>query len=167
MPPDLSSVLPTVNIGAYVIEMPVDNYVSYRFAGDPFGSSGQEARYNQIGVPAYYLADREETARHEKRFKLDTSELYHVNPGIIRVFNATKFAQDNLLSPLLTGSADEGGYEFCQQLASHLTGTCGISGVCYPSRQMALGGNTGTCVVMLPQCSQLVDGKLCIFEKKT
>ncbi|MFZ5496134.1 MAG: RES family NAD+ phosphorylase [Verrucomicrobiota bacterium] len=166
MNPSLSGALQQANIQSYVIELPVDNAVSYRYTGDPFGSSKNESRYNESGVNAFYIGDSEETARHEKRFKLDASELYHVGPGSIHVFDAQRFAQDYSFGSLLTGSVEEGSYKFCQELATHLTGSCGISGVYYPSRQMALSGKTGWCVALLPQASQLVDGKLYIFERR-
>lgn len=93
-------------------------------------------------------------------------ELYYVKPGTLFAFDAQKFAADFSFSPMLTGAGADGGYHFCQDIADHLTGVHGLSGVAYPSRQMALQGKTGMCIALLPQSWQLESGKLMIFEQR-
>jgi RES domain-containing protein len=164
MHPDLLAAFGSIDVKNYVVEYPsMDTYVSYRYAPDPFGASNREARYNPQGVACFYIADSIETAQREVRFNFNLKELYHVTSGSFFAFNAAKFANDFSLSPMLTGAESDGGYEFCQELAAHVTGY-GLSGVAYPSRQMALQGKTGMCMALLPQSWQLESGKLMIFE---
>lgn len=163
---DLQEMLKSIDVQNYVVEYLVsENYVSYRFNEKPFEASKLEARFNPPGVDCFYIADSIETAKHEVKFKFDNKELYHVKPGPIFAFDAQKFANDFTLSPLLTGAQEDGGYKFCQNIASLLTGNYGLSGVAYPSRQMALDGKTGFCIALLPQKWQLDSGRLEFFYK--
>lgn len=163
---DLLAAFNSIDVRDYVVEYPVsENYVSYRFTPNPFEASKREGRYNHAGVDCFYIADSIETAQHEIRFKFDNKEVYHVKPGSIFAFDAQRFANQFSVSPLLTGAEQDGGYKFCQDIASHLTGNHGLSGVAYPSRQMALQGKTGFCIALLPQTWQLNSGKLEIFDK--
>jgi RES domain-containing protein len=167
MDSDLLILLQRINVKNYVVEYPsMDTYVSYRYAPDPYGASNREARYNPSGVACFYIADSVETAQCEVRFKFDQKELYQVKSGSFYAFNAEKFANDYSLSPMLTGAESDGGYKFCQELAAHVTGY-GLSGIAYPSRQMALQGKTGMCMALLPQSWQLESGKLMIFEPRS
>ncbi|WP_269537064.1 RES family NAD+ phosphorylase [Cerasicoccus fimbriatus] len=162
---NLAALISGVNINDYVMPIEVTgNWVSYRYTGSPLTASKKEGRYNEDGVNAFYLADSQETAAHEVRHNFNEKDLYRVKPGTIYVFDAYKFATDNCLNHPLTGSPEDGSYKFCQDIAYCLTMDHGLSGVRYPSRQMALKSKSGQCIVLLPQEHQLVNGELRIFQ---
>ncbi len=168
MSPQLLATLNSVDVTKYVVEYRISkNFVSYRYEPDPFGASKRNARYNPDGVNCFYIADSIETAQREVNFSFKDKALYYVNPCSIFAFDAQRFAKDFSFSPMLTGAEKDGGYQFSQDLAEHLVNTQGLSGVAYPSRQMALEGKTGMCIAILPQNSQLDSGKLLIFHKPT
>ena len=161
---DLKGIFEQIDIKDYVEEYPITtSNVAYRRADSPFEASGQEGRMNPSGTNCFYFADSIETAQHEIHFKYDNRTLYNIQPGSILLFNAGRFANDNSLMHLLTGSKEDGAYEFCQKLATYVTESCGITGVAYPSRQMALNGHTGMCIALLPQHWQLENNELRIF----
>lgn len=168
MTPKLEYALNRVNVRDYVVEIPISgDYVSYRYCPNPFEASKREARYNENGIDCFYLANSVETASHEVRFNFHEKEVYKVKAGSVFAFDAQKFATESSLMDMLTGAQTDGGYRFCQELASHLTTKEGLSGVFYPSRQMALHGKSGMCIALLPQTWQLDSGKLYIFERST
>jgi hypothetical protein len=167
MNPDILSALNKINVIDYVAEIPLSgDYVSYRYIYSPCSASKREARYNRSDVDCFYIADSVETAQHEVRFNFDNKELYTVKPGSVFAFDARKFAQKFSFMPLLTSAQTDGGYQFCQDIAEHLTKNEGLSGIYYPSRQMVLEGKTGMCIALLPNTWQLNSGKLEIFERK-
>lgn len=167
MHPKLIKAFKSIDINDYVVEYPIsDDYVSYRFAPDPYGASKLASRYNPDGINCFYIADNIETAQNEIHFNFNNKELYHVKSGPIFAFDAQKFATQFSLSPLLTSAEQDGGYKFCQDIASYLVDSKGLSGIAYPSRQMALQGKTGFCIALLPHTSQLESGKLEIFKKR-
>jgi len=162
----LPSLLSGINVQDYVSEIPITgDWVSYRYAPSPFTASKKEGRYNCDGEVAFYLADSQKTAEHEIGFNFLEKEIYRVKTGSIFAFDALRFAQAHNLNHPLTGAKDEGSYQFCQAIAAQLTDSYGLSGVLYPSRQMALSGSSGKCIVLLPQPHQLVSGTLQIFHK--
>jgi RES domain-containing protein len=163
---DIPTLLSRINVNDYVVEIPITgDWVSYRYSPSPFTSSKKEGRYNLNGQDAFYLADSQRTAEHEIQFNYDQKELYRVQKGSIFAFDAQKFADANSLNHPLTGAKEEGSYAFCQSIACNLTETHGLSGVLYPSRQMALLGCSGQCIVLLPKTHQLVSGELQIFQE--
>jgi hypothetical protein len=163
---DIPTLLSGVNIQNYIVEIPITgDWVSYRYSPSPFTASKKESRYNLDGQDAFYLADTQKTAEHEIRFNYDQKELYRVQAGSIFTFDAQRFADTFSLNHPLTGTKEEGSYEFCQSIACHLTQTHGLSGILYPSRQMALSGCSGQCIVLLPKPHQLVSGELRIFQE--
>jgi RES domain-containing protein len=162
----VSSILSGIKVQDYVVEIPITgDWVSYRYAPSPFTASKKEGRYNSDGEVAFYLANSQKTAEHEIGFNFDQKELYRVNTGSIFAFDALRFAETHGLNHPLTGAKHEGSYEFCQAIATQLTEEHGLSGVLYPSRQMALSGHSGQCIVLLPQPHQLISGALQIFQK--
>lgn len=165
MTTDIPTLLSRINVQDYVVEFPISgDWVSYRYSASPYTASKKEGRYNLDGQDAFYLADTQKTAELEIRFNFDQKELYRVQAGSIYAFDAQRFAENYNLSHPLTGSQEEGSYEFCQNIACHLTDKYGLSGVYYPSRQMALVGCSGQCIALLPKHHQLVSGELRIFE---
>jgi RES domain-containing protein len=166
MTTDIASILLNTQIEDYVIQIPVTgDWVSYRYEPSPFTASQKEGRYNIDGKNAFYLADSQLTAEHEILFNYNEKELYRVKPSVINAFDAFQFAKDNCLTHPLTGTQEEGSYEFCQGIAEHLTESIGLSGVYYPSRQRALKDESGQCIVLLPKPHQLESGALNIFQK--
>lgn len=162
---DIPTLLSGINVQEYVVEIPITgDWVSYRYAPSPFTASKKEGRYNPTGQEAFYLADSQKTAEHEIQFNYDQKTLYRVQTCSIFAFDAHKFACAYSLNHPLTGAKEEGSYTFCQSIANYLTETHGLSGVLYPSRQMALSGYSGQCIVLLPKPHQLVSDELQIFQ---
>jgi RES domain-containing protein len=163
----LRDTLGQINVQDYVIEIPIEpEFTSYRRTENPEGASQYAARYNTSGINCFYIAMDDETAQHEIRFKFDNKEPYQLEGDSIFAFDAGRFATDFSLSQALTGSQEDGGYDFCQTLANYLTETEGLTGIFYPSRQMAMQDKSGFCIALLPQTHQLIDGKLKIFKKR-
>lgn len=159
--------LEQINVQDFVIPIEVTGqFVSWRFDGDPLGASRREARYNTKGVDCFYIADSVKTANSEVRYKFENKVLHSVKPTTIYAFDAQRFAQKFTLTQYLTGAEEDGGYSFCQELAGILVSQYSLSGVAYPSRQMALADSSGMCIALLPQQYQLNDGKLEIFEPR-
>jgi RES domain-containing protein len=167
MTPDIQELLNKINVQDYVLIIQItDDWVSYRYSPSPNTASKRAGRFNKDGEDAFYLADSEETAKHEIKFNYDKKKLYKVQSKYIKAFDAKRFAEQYSLSHPLTGAKEEGSYEFCQSISECLTETYGLSGVLYPSRQMALSNRSGQCLVLLPKTHQLVNGELRIFQEK-
>jgi hypothetical protein len=132
------------------------DWVSYRYAPNPYGASMQPGRYNVSGQFGFYMASgikcaQAEVPNHEFR------ELYSIKPQIVNAFDILSFAEDRKLEEVILAAREHGGHEVCQDLANHLTTTQGITGVFYQSYQLLQRGETGYCICVLPRPDQTID----------
>lgn len=156
-------ILKEIAIRDYCHEMP-GCWFSYRHIDFPLTASRKESRYNTPYQDAFYLADSIETAKYEIQLNFDNKELHQATCPIY-AFDSHTFCTKFSLTEALTGDKNSGSYEFCQKMAGYLTATAGLSAIYYPSRQMALQGMFGGCVVLLPAPHQLVSNELRIFKR--
>jgi hypothetical protein len=145
----------TVKAYTKPIEINVD-WVSYRYAPNPYGASMQPSRYNITGQSGFYMASgincaQAEAPNHAVR------ELYGVKPQTIYAFDVISFATDKKLEDVLLAAKESGGHQVCQELSTYLTASQGLTGIFYQSYQMLQKGETGYCVCVLPRADQKID----------
>ncbi|MHB1078220.1 MAG: RES family NAD+ phosphorylase [Prosthecobacter sp.] len=151
------ALLDEASVKAYTkaIEINAD-WVSYRYAPNPYGASLQPSRYNVAGQSGFYMASgvqcaQAEVPNHEER------DLYSVKPQTIYAFDVLSFATDKNLDDVLLAAKNSGGHQVCQELSNYLTATRGLTGIFYQSYQMLQRGQTGYCVCVLPRPEQTID----------
>gem|GEM_PF-2551658 len=154
---DWKALLDEATVKTYTkpIEINAD-WVSYRYAPNPYGASLQPSRYNNAGQSGFYMASGVNCAQAEVP-KHDFRELYSVKPQTVCAFDVISFATDKKLGDVLLSAKEFGGHQICQELSTHLTTVHGLTGVFYQSYQMFQQGQTGYCVCVLPRPDQTID----------
>lgn len=147
------------DIEKYTIAINVTGeWVSSRDPNYPVNSASQKAnRFNRDGDNAYYIASGKATMQAEVP-KWEERETYLVAPSTIHAFDLPAWSTDNGCHAEFLKSKDFGGHGVCQRITDQLTGVYGLSGILYNSEKMHAAGQTGYCLVILPQSGQLVDG---------
>lgn len=154
---NLKTLLDEDTVKAYTKPIKINaDWVSYRYAPNPYGASMQPSRYNIAGQSGFYLASgincaQAEVPNHEER------ELYSVKPQTIYAFDVINFARDYNLEDILLAAKESGGHQVCQEISTHLTASQGLTGIYYESHQMRQKGETGYCVCVLPRADQKID----------
>lgn len=146
------------DIDKYTITINVTgDWVSSRDPNYPVNSASQKAnRFNRDEDIAYYLASGKATIKAEVP-TWQERETYRVAPTTIHAFDLPAWSTENGLYAEFLKSKDAGGHGVCQEVTDQLTGVYGLSGILYNSERMHAAGQTGFCLVILPQSGQLVD----------
>ena len=85
-------------------------------------------------------------------------EIYKVAPTTIHLFNLPSWSLDNGCYEDFLKTKADGGHGVCKKISDQLTNVSGLSGILYRSEKMNAAGETGSCAVILPHSSSLVDG---------
>lgn len=154
---DWKTLLDDETVKAYTkpIEINTD-WVSYRYAPNPYGASMQPARYNLAGQSGFYMASGVQCAQAEVP-NYEFRELYSIKPQTVYAFDVLTFAKDRNLDEVVLAAKEHGGHEVCQELSTYLTTSHGLTGVFYQSYQMEQRGETGYCICVLPRPDQTID----------
>ena len=146
------------DIDTYKLEIKVTgDWVSFRhpdFA--PNSASKQASRYNHDGDTAYYLASGYNVAQAEVKNWPELNP-YKVQPTTVYAFNVAQWSQDKGLYDEFIKSKEDNGHGLCQKLTDQLTGVYGLTGILYNSQPMNAVGQTGYCLVVLPERGEFVD----------
>ena len=115
---DWKPLLDEATVKAYTkpIEINAD-WVSYRYAPDPYGASLQPSRYNNAGESGFYMASGVKCAQAEVK-NHHLRELYSVKPQTIFAFDVISFATDKNLNEVLLAARESGGHQICQELST-------------------------------------------------
>lgn len=122
---------------------------------EPKSTSGVEGRMNPEGQSCYYTASGVPCAKAEVPNWTDR-KLYNITPHTIHAFDLPRFSRDNDCEDLFLKSKEEGGYQACQSLASHLNNEVAVTGVLYSSYQSFQQGTSGLCLALFPESGKLV-----------
>lgn len=132
------------------------DWVSFRHPDyEPNSASKEAGRYNHDGDTAYYIASGYDVAKAEVKNWPEFNP-YKVQPTTIQAFNVAQWSQDNGLYGEFLKSKEDGGHGLCQKLTDQLTGVHGITGILYNSQPLNEVGQTGYCLVLLPQRGEFV-----------
>lgn len=135
------------------------DWMSFRHPDYPLNSASlQEGRFNLPGETAYYMASGNycgqfEVPNHYERIPCGIAS------HTIYAFDLPAFATDYGHEGKFIQQRDDGGWNVCQELAGHLTNSHSVSGVLYQSAACDIAGQSGYCMVILPNKEQsLPDG---------
>jgi hypothetical protein len=156
---DIEVLLQSSSISGYMRPIETkEDWVSFRSPDYPFQSASRaEARFNQSGQVAYYIASGVDTAKLNVP-GWDEKVLCGVAPQTINCFDLPKFAEDHGILADYLKSKKEDGYPLPQKTADLLLKQ-GVTGILYSSYPDYLAGRTGCCIVVRPQDAGFVGDK--------